>query len=393
MSVRAYCDHNAGSPLRPEAAEAIARALRTGGNPSSVHAFGRGARALMEDAREQVAAAIGARPENIVFTSGATEALHLALEAARGEAQNLIYSAIEHDALAEHAPRVWPGALTAPVTREGSVDLVALKALLEGAVKPALVAVMLANNETGVIQPIRKIAPMVREAGGLLLVDAAQALGRIPVDIADLDATYLVVSSHKAGGPQGAGALALAPGAPFRIARGGGGQERGRRPGTENVAAIAGFGAAAEVGEKTRAGESVRLAALRDRFEQAARNADPRIVVAGEGAPRLPNTSLFVMPDTKAETAVIAFDLVGVAVSAGAACSSGKVRKSRVLEAMGAPDVWQTNAVRASFGWSSSEADVDALLEAGARIARLHARNTEPPKQGAPEGARSTEAA
>jgi cysteine desulfurase len=392
MSVRAYCDHNAGSPLRPEAAEAIARALRTGGNPSSVHAFGRCARALMEDAREQVAAAIGARPENIVFTSGATEALHIALEAARGEAQSLIYSAIEHDALAEHAPRVWPGAVAAPATPEGIVDLEALGSLLDEAAKPALVAAMLANNETGVIQPIGKIAPMVREAGGFLLVDAAQALGRIPVDVGELDATYLVVSSHKAGGPQGAGALGLAPGAPFRITRGGGGQERGRRPGTENVAAIAGFGAAVEIGEKTRDLEGVRLAALRDRFEQAARNADPRIAFVGERAPRLPNTSLFVMPDVKAETAVIMFDLAGVAVSAGAACSSGKVRRSRVLEAMNASEAWQTNAVRASFGWSSSEADVDALLEAWARSARLEERNMAAEKKGAPEGARSTEA-
>jgi cysteine desulfurase len=366
MNARVYCDHNAGAPLRPEAAEAIARALSIGGNPSSVHAFGRRARALMEGAREQVAVAIGGRPENIVFTSGATEALHLALEAARVEATSLIYSAIEHDALAEHAPRVWPGALTAPVTGEGLVDVEALAVLLADAPKPALVAVMLANNETGVIQPIGKIAPLVREAGGLLLVDAAQALGRISVDIGDLDASYLVISSHKAGGPQGAGALVLAPGAPFAIVRGGGGQERGRRPGTENVAAIAGFGAAAAM--CAGANDKARLAGLRDRFEAEARAVDERIAFAGSGAPRLPNTSLFVLPEKKAETAVIAFDLAGVAVSAGAACSSGKVRKSRILEAMNAPPAWQTNAVRASFGWSSSEDDVEALVEALKKI-------------------------
>lgn len=355
----AYCDHNAGSPLRPEAAEAMARALALSANPSSVHAAGRAARRLMEDAREQVAAAVGAAAENVVFTSGATEALHLALDAARGAANSLILSAIEHDALAEHVPYVWPGARIAPVTRDGVVDLAALGSLLGEAPKPALVAVMLANNETGVVQPIARVAALVREQGGLLLVDAAQALGRIAIDVAALDATYLVLSSHKAGGPQGAGALVLAPGAPFRIAKGGGGQERGRRPGTENVAAIAGFGAACAHTDD----EVARVRALRDRFEREA-----GVEIIAQAAPRLPNTSLFAPPHLRAETAVIAFDLAGVCVSAGAACSSGKVRKSRVLEAMGASPLAQTNAVRASFGWSSTDADVDALLAALAQI-------------------------
>ncbi|MGE0830694.1 MAG: cysteine desulfurase family protein [Hyphomonadaceae bacterium] len=366
MNARAYCDHNAGSPLRPEAAEAVARAMSVGGNPSSVHAFGRAARKRMEDAREDVARAVGAAPENVVFTSGATEALHLALEAARREAKSLIYSAIEHDALADHAPKVWPGARIAPVTREGAIDLETLAALLAQAEKPALVALMLANNETGAIQPVAQAAALVREAGGLLLVDAAQALGRIPVNIADLDAAYLVVSSHKIGGPQGAGALILAPGAPFQIVRGGGGQERGRRPGTENVPAIAGFGAAANIA--SRLSEIEKLTRLRDRFER-----ESGAVLIARDAPRLPNTSLFVLPHMRAETAVISFDLAGVAVSAGAACSSGKVRKSRVLEAMGAPAEWQTNSVRASFGWSSTEADVDALLAAFSSIAAREA--------------------
>lgn len=358
----AYCDYNAGSPLRPEAAQAMVRALAIGGNPSSVHAAGRAARKLLEDAREQVAASVNAIAENVVFTSGATEALHLALDAARGEAKSLIYSAIEHDALAEHVPHAWPDARVAPVTREGRIDLDALAALLAAAPKPALVAVMLANNETGVIQPIASVAALVRQHGGLLLVDAAQALGRIEVDIAALDATYLALSSHKAGGPQGAGALVLAPGAPFKIARGGGGQERSRRPGTENVAAIVGFGAAASWRAGVSAGEGAG-GPFRDRFERAA-----DIEIIAQASPRLPNTSLFVLPNVRAETAVIAFDLAGVCVSAGAACSSGKVRRSRVLEAMGAPVHVQTNAVRASFGWNSTDADVDALLAALARI-------------------------
>lgn len=368
MNTRAYCDHNAGSPIRPEAAEMAARAMRIGGNPSSVHAAGRAARKLLEDAREQVAAALGAAPENVLFTSGATEALHVALEAARGEARSLIYSAVEHDALALHAPRVWPGAQAAPVTPHGIIDLGALRTLLERAPKPALVALMLANNETGIIQPVAQAAALVREAGGLLLVDAAQAMGRIPVDMAALDASYLVLSSHKIGGPQGAGALLLAPGAPFLNTRFGGGQERSRRPGTENVPAIAGFGAACA--SAAHLDDVANLTALRDRFEREASDVE----IAGKNMPRLPNTSLFVLPRLRAETAVIAFDLAGVSVSAGAACSSGKVRQSRVLEAMSAPARWQTNAVRASLGWNSTEADVDALLAA---LATINAREAE----------------
>jgi len=361
---RAYCDYNAGAPLRPEAAQAMARAMSISANPSSVHSFGRAARKLMEDAREQVAASVGAQAQNVVFTSGATEALHLALDAARGEARSFIYSAVEHDALAEHAPHAWPGAHIAPVKRNGAIDLDALAELLAAAPRPALVAVMFANNETGVIQPIAEVARLVREAGALLLVDAAQAIGRIPVNIATLDATYLVLSSHKAGGPQGAGALILAAGAPFRTTHGGGGQERGRRPGTENVAAIAGFGAALSIES-----EDGHVASLRVRFEREA-----EVEIVARNAPRLPNTTLFIMPHIRAETAVIAFDLAGVAVSAGAACSSGKVRKSRVLEAMDVPPTWQTNAVRASFGWNSTDSDVDALLAA---LSKIKARETE----------------
>lgn len=363
----AYCDYNAGAPLRPEAAQAMARALAIGGNPSSVHAAGRAARKLMEDAREQVAASVNASAENVVFTSGATEALHLALEAARGEAKSLIYSAIEHDALAEHVPHAWPDARVAPVTQDGRIDLEALAALLAAAPKPALVAVMLANNETGVVQPYLQVAQLVREHGGMLLVDAAQALGRMRFDLAEVDATYLVLSSHKVGGPQGAGALILAPGAPFRTARGGGGQERGRRPGTENVAAIAGFGAAALTA--VQMSDFTHIEHLRDHFEKHA-----GLEIVGAAVWRLPNTSLFVLPRIRAETAVIAFDLAGVAVSAGAACSSGKVRSSRVLEAMGAPAAWRTNAVRASFGWNSTAADVTALLAA---LNQIKARETE----------------
>jgi cysteine desulfurase len=353
-----YCDYNAGAPVRPQAADAVARALALGGNPSSVHGVGRAAKALVEDAREKVAGAVGARAENVVFTSGATEALHLAL--ASSGAAAVIMSAVEHDAVYEHGTRAH-SALSAPVDAAGLIDVDALAAMLAQAPNPALVSVQLANNETGVIQPIARIAALVREYGALLLVDAAQALGRLAIDLSDLDATYLVLSSHKIGGPPGAGALVLAAGAPFATTRFGGGQERGRRPGTENVAAIAGFGAAAEIAANEQAGEAARLAALRERFEAGL----PRdAFVFGAAAPRLPNTSNFALPGVNAETAVIAMDLAGVAVSSGAACSSGKVRSSRVLAAMGVRPDLAKSALRVSFGWNSVESDVDAALSA-----------------------------
>lgn len=362
----AYCDYNAGAPVRPEAADAVARALATGGNASSVHAAGRRAKALMEEARERIAPLVGARAENIVFTSGASEALHLAMDASI--AASLIVSAVEHDAVFEYAKR--KGAFVAPVDGDGVIDGAALDALLVQAPKPAQIALQLANNETGVVQPIAKIAAIARQHGALLLVDAAQAFGRIPVSIADLDATYLVLSSHKLGGPPGAGALVLAPGAPFVTTRFGGGQERGRRPGTENVAAIAGFGVAAESAVRDQEAEAARVAVLRDRFEAGL----PRdAVIFGKDAARLPNTSNFALPGLAAETAVIAMDLEGVCVSSGAACSSGKVKSSRVLAAMGvAPDLAKS-ALRVSFGWASTEADVDACLAALSKIASRRA--------------------
>lgn len=363
-----YCDYNAGAPVRAEAAVAMSRALAQGGNPSSVHSFGRRAKAIVEDAREKVASAVDARAENVVFTSGATDALHLALTSAG--AASLIISAVEHDAVFEHATRAMHTQRVAPADANGVIDLDALGGFLADAPKPALLAVQLANNETGVIQPIVKIAALCREHGALLLVDAAQGLGRIPVSIPDLDATYLVISSHKLGGPSGAGALVLAPGAPFVTTRFGGGQERGRRPGTENAAALVGFGVAVEWAERERDVEAPRLAAMRDRFE-AGLPSDA--VVFGKSAPRLSNTSNFALPGLAAETAVIAMDIEGIAISSGAACSSGKVRTSRVLAAMGvAPDLAKA-ALRISFGHESKESDVDEALNALNKIAARRA--------------------
>ena len=297
-----------------------------------------------------------------MFTSGATEALHLTMNAAAAE--SMIVSAVEHDSVFEHGTRA-RAATVAPVDADGCMDLDALAALLAQATKPALVAVQLANNETGAIQPVARIGALCREHGALLLVDAAQGLGRMPVDIGDLDATFLVLSSHKVGGPTGAGALVLNGGAPFVATRFGGGQERGRRPGTENVAAISGFGVAAEMVAREHAREGARLMSLRDSFE-AGLPADA--VVFANTSPRLPNTSNFAIPGAYAETAVIAMDLAGVAVSSGAACSSGKVRSSRVLAAMGvAPDLARA-ALRVSFGWGSTEANVAAALAALAKV-------------------------
>lgn len=363
----AYCDYNANAPVRPEAAEAVARAMALGGNPSSIHSAGRKARALLEDSRERIAKALDASAENLVFTSGATEALHLALDAARGVAASLIMSAVEHDALYAQGARVFAETRVAPVNRDGVIDLEALRSLLAEAPKPALVAVMAANNETGALQPIAQIAPIVREAGGLLLVDAVQTLGKAPVSLADLDATYLVVTSHKIGGPLGAGVLALAPGAPFRTTHFGGGQERGRRPGAECLPAIAGFAAAAEAASARWREEAARVQILRDRFEQAL----PRdALVFAHGTSRLPNTSLFALPGVRAETALIAFDLEGVCISSGAACSSGKVKGSRVLAAMGYEDEAARGGLRVSFGYASTDADCDAAIAAMTKTAQ-----------------------
>lgn len=361
-----YCDHNARTPIRPAAAEAVARAMALPGNPSSIHAAGRAAKKLLEDSRERIAAAIDAKVENLVFTSGATEALHLALAGARGAAKSLIVSAIEHNSVFSEGPRAFEETHVAPVTADGVIDLDALADLLARASKPALVAVMSANNETGAVQPVAKIAALVREAGGLLLIDAVQGLGKAPVSLIDMDATYLVVTSHKIGGPMGAGALALAPGAPFAAPHSGGGQERGRRPGAETLPAIAGFAAACDIAASEWRAEGGRMAALRDRFEAALPN---DAVVFSRGVARLPNTSLFALAGVRAETGVIALDLDGVCVSSGAACSSGKVRGSRVLGAMGVTGPLAEGGLRVSFGWCSTDAECDAAIAAVAKLA------------------------
>ncbi len=360
MSV--YLDHNATSPLRPEAKAAMLAALDLGGNPSSVHASGRAAKALLENAREQVAAAAGACAEDVIFTSGGTEANNLALRGGLAAAglTRLIVSAAEHDsvlapakALAKEGVRVD----TLPVTADGLADLDALTAAMaEG---PALVALMLANNETGAIQPAAEAAEIVHAAGGRLHVDAAQALGRMEISLAGLGADTLTLSAHKAGGPVGAGALVLGNGAQISRIQHGGGHERGHRAGTENLPAIAGFGAVAELGLWPQA----ELTRLRDDMEAALLAAAPDVTIFARGAGRLCNTSCFAAPGFAGETQVMALDLAGVAVSAGAACSSGKVSRSHVLEAMGAGEL-SGCAIRVSLGWNTTEEDVARFADA-----------------------------
>jgi cysteine desulfurase len=372
MPDRVYLDWNATTPLRREAREAMAAAWDLAGNPSSVHAEGRQARKLVEEARTAVAGAVGAQARNVVFTSGGTEANALALtpglrRASGSPANRLLVSAIEHASVLAGG-RFAPDAIgTVGVTRAGVLDLAHLRAMLEG--PPALVSVMLANNETGALQPVTEAAALVHAAGGVLHVDAIQAFGKRPFGIDSLNADLLTLSAHKAGGPKGVGALVAAEGVlGLEPLLRGGGQELGRRAGTENVAGIAGFGAAARAAAAALEAGSRRLEGQRRRLENGLREI-PGVIVFSDEVPRLPNTTLFTVPGLRAETAVIGFDLAGIAVSSGSACSSGKVQPSHVLEAMGAGPEMAKGAVRLSLGWSTSDADIDRCLEAWRKLA------------------------
>jgi len=367
MEQAVYLDHNATTPVRPEAAEAVVAALALTGNPSSVHRHGRMARRLVEDARERVAALVGAGVAEVVFTSGGTEANTLAVRGA-GRSR-ILASSIEHVSVLDALESVEP----IPVSGDGLVDLDALEAMLAAEDVPALVSVMLANNETGVVQPVAAVAALARRYGAFAHCDAVQAPGRIVVDIEALGVHMMSLSAHKIGGPTGIGALIVADEVPLAATVRGGGQERGRRAGTENVSGIAGFAAAAAAAEAAGAvGEAARLARLRDRLERGVRELVPATRIFGSGAPRLPNTSCFSMPGVASETQVMALDLGGVAVSAGSACSSGKVAPSHVLRAMKVEDEYAACAVRVSFGWTNVDQDVDRLLDVwGSLYARL----------------------
>jgi cysteine desulfurase len=373
MSPRVYLDWNATTPLRREAREAMAAAWEIQGNPSSVHAEGRQARRLVEDARASISGAVGAQPGNVVFTSGGTEANVLALTPGlrRGAGlpvKRLLVSAIEHASVLAGGRFPAEAIGSIGVTRSGLLDLDGLRAALEGG-SPALVSIMLANNETGAVQPVKETGEIVHAAGGLLHVDAIQAFGKISFDINAINADLMTVSAHKIGGPKGVGALILAEGLlGFEALLRGGGQERGHRAGTENVAGIAGFGAAAKAAMDALEPDAVRVESLRNRLENGLRQTQDALVFS-EDAPRLPNTTLFTVPGVKAETAVIGFDLAGIAVSSGSACSSGKVQPSHVLQAMGFGPELAQGAVRLSLGWSTSDADIDRCLEAWRKLA------------------------
>jgi cysteine desulfurase len=373
MPDRVYLDWNATTPLRPEARQAMAAAWDVAGNPSSVHAEGRQARRLVEDARAVVAAALSARPQDVVFCSGGTEANALALTpgSRRGAGEpvrRLLVSAIEHTSVLAGGRFAAATVAAIKVTGSGLIDLDHLRALLADG-PPALVSVMSANNETGAIQPIAEVAPIVHEAGGLLHVDAIQALGKIPLDIKLMQADLVTLSAHKVGGPKGVGALVLAEGMQgLEPLLRGGGQELGRRAGTENTAGIAAFGAATKAATAGLSDNAVRLQDLRERLERGLEQT-PGMIVFSKDVRRLPNTTLFTIPGLRAETAVIGFDLAGIAVSSGSACSSGKVQPSHVLGAMGFGKELAQGAVRLSLGWSTSEADIDLALQAWRKLA------------------------
>jgi cysteine desulfurase len=369
-----YLDYNATAPVRPEARDAVLRAFDLHGNPSSVHASGRAARDLVETARKQVADLVGVVPGSVTFVSGGTEANALAIGSAAFAGFNrIIVSEGEHDAVLETAAASGLQVLKMPLDADGVARLDWLEEALSDEGR-ALVCLMLANNETGVIQPVAQAAALVREADGWLHVDAVQAAGKIAIDFTALGADTMALSAHKLGGPQGVGALVAGTRATIVRQQHGGGQERGRRAGTENVAGIAGFGAAVDAAQKnledlgdlpSMANQGTWRDALAERLKAAG------AVVLGEGAQRLPQTLCLAAEGFASQIQVMNLDLAGVMVSAGSACSSGKVKASRVVDAMGRADL-APFALRVSGGWASTEQDWiscgDAWLAAYSRI-------------------------
>ena len=370
MTTRTYLDYNATAPLRPEVREEMIATFDAYGNPSSVHAEGRKARALLEAARAKVAALAGAKPEDVIFTSGGSEANALALAPQPGEAWQCYMSAIEHPSVLAGGRFYRESITSIPVSGDGVVDLGVLEKEVAkhhlGGWRP-LVSLMAANNETGAIQPVRAAAELVQAAGGLLHTDAIQVAGKLRLDFVALGADMMTLSAHKIGGPKGIGALVLRSGVSVEPLIKGGGQERRRRAGTENVAGIVGFGVAAELAaaEAKRSGE---IAALRDELEAKALEVVPETVVLAGKVERLPNTSCIAVRGTKAETLVIGLDLAGVSVSSGSACSSGKVEASHVLSAMGVAPELSQGAIRVSLGFGTDRADIERFLNAWSEL-------------------------
>ena len=350
-----YLDHNATTPMRPSAIDALAAASRLTGNASSIHAWGRRARAAVEDARDAVAALVGVKADWVVFTGGGTEANNLAV---RGIDGTVAASAIEHPSVLKARDNI----REIPVDSDGVVRLD-----LIGDAK--LFSIMLANNETGVIQPVARAAEIAKSRGAILHCDSIQAAGKVKVDLPSLGADLASLSAHKIGGPQGVGALIVRPSLRLDAVQRGGGQERGARAGTENVAGIAAFGAAAHEAARELS-KMQAMSTLRDKMEAAIRTVATDAIVFGATVERLPNTSCIAMSGVSAESQLMAFDLAGIMVSSGSACSSGKVAKSHVLAAMGVADDAAETAIRVSLGWTTLESDIDRFVAAWTQLYR-----------------------
>lgn len=362
MNAPVYLDYNATAPARPEVCALMAALAGKPLNASAVHAYGREGRKYIEAARRQVAALAGADPENVIFNSGATEGNNTVLKHFEGR---VLVSAIEHPSVLQ----VRPDAELIPVLSNGLVDLAALEAMLSSGPEAALLCVLLANNETGAVQPAAQIAALAGRYGAWFHCDAVQAAGKIPLSIGRIGAHSMALSAHKLGGPQGIGALVLNQCGETPVLIRGGGQEKKARAGTENVAAIAGFGLAAELAGRGLESEIQRLSALRDGFETRLKMLYPSCLIHAHEAPRLPNTSLFSLSGLRAETLLMALDLSGFCVSNGSACTSGKVEASHVLKAMNVPPDLAAGALRVSIGWNTQISDLDGLLESLQRCA------------------------
>lgn len=349
-----YLDFNASSPIKPAVLELVCAVMAETGNASSIHFFGRGARKHIETARSQIAATLNVGPQQVIFNSGATEGNNTILKGFAGK--RILVSAIEHPSVLESGITVEQIA----VTRDGVVDLTAFEKQIATGDAPALVSVMLVNNETGVIQPVAEIAAIAKRYGAMVHTDAVQAYGRIAFTREELGVDYITLSSHKIGGPQGAGAIVFAAKAPLPKLLYGGGQERRQRAGTENVAAIAGFGLAAELAVRDIA-HFQSLSPLRDKIETRLRDSN-RVTIYGQNAPRVSNTTSFSLSGITSETLLMSFDLAGIAVSSGSACSSGTIKPSHVLTSMGASDDDAKSAVRISLGWNTNENDIENFM-------------------------------
>eukprot|EP00439_Symbiodinium_sp_Y106_P089187 s1_g1723.t1 len=371
---RTYLDYNATAPLRPEAYEAVRAAMDGIGNASSVHKEGRDARALVENARQEIATLVGVAADCVTFTSGGTEANHLAFrQASERGATSIFYSAVEHPSVAEAAKLAGAEAAIPvseiPVDENGSVSPATLSELLKSGGDHPFVSVMAANNETGVLQPLKQIAELVHDHGGTLHTDAVQMVGKAPFELKESGADMATLSAHKIGGPLGIGAFVLAEDTHIAARQTGGGQERGRRSGTENVSGIAGFGAAASVVRDLDEAKEMRV--LRDRLETSLKASVPDVEFFGGRVERLSNTSCLAAPGLKAETLLMQLDLAGLAVSAGSACSSGKVARSHVLDGMGVDEELAGGAVRVSLGWKTTEKDIEKFCAAWIKAVQM----------------------